>query len=200
MKAWVKAISRFNDFQGRSSLKELWQYYLWNYTLSFILSYVDVVLRLYVFRSLEWGAYLSISFLLLTLLPSMSIAIRRLHDIGKCGWFFLVPIYGPLICLFKKGDISANKYGPPTDSIESGKNDFKSYSKVDISVNNEGNKRNYGRIFIYLGVWLFLYILIRNLVEFPNQVKYDLFDTFSLLIFAFFTFIVFRRRLFSNLR
>jgi uncharacterized membrane protein YhaH (DUF805 family) len=50
---------------------------------------------------------------------------RRLHDLEKSGWFFLVPIYGPLICLFKKGDISANKYGQPTDSIESGKNDIR---------------------------------------------------------------------------
>jgi uncharacterized membrane protein YhaH (DUF805 family) len=139
MKEWVKAITRFNDFQGRSSRKELWHYYLWNYSLSFILSFVDVVLRVYVFRKLWGGPYLSISFLILTLLPSVSIAIRRFHDIGKSGWFFLVPIYGPLICLFKKGDISVNKYGPPTDSIESGKNDYISYSKVDISENNKRN-------------------------------------------------------------
>jgi uncharacterized membrane protein YhaH (DUF805 family) len=125
MKEWIKAITRYNDFQGRSSRKELWQYYLWNYSLSFILSFVDVVLRVYVFRKFWAGPYLSISFLILTLLPSISIAIRRMHDIGKSGWFSLVPIYGPLICLFKKGDISANKYGPPTDSIESGKNDIR---------------------------------------------------------------------------
>lgn len=198
MKSWVKAITGYNNFQGRASRKELWQYYLWNFFLSFFLFFLDVVLAVYIIRKLWSWPYLSLSFVILTFLPSLSMAIRRLHDIGKSGWFFLVPIYGPMICLFKKGDISANKYGPPTDSIESGKNDFKSYSEVDILVSNEGNKRNYGRIFIYLGVWLFLYILIRNLVEFQNQVKYDLFDTFSLLTFAFFTFIVFRRRLFSS--
>ena len=195
MKAWVKAISRFNDFQGRSSRKDLWMFILYNNIISLLLAVIDIIIRRIFFN---WDNYLSTSFLILTLLPLIAMNTRRLHDLEKSGWFYLVPIYGPLICLFKKGDISANKYGPPTDSIESGKNDFKSYSKVDISVNNEGNKRNYGRIFIYLGVWLFLYILIRNLVEFPNQVKYDLFDTFSLLIFAFFTFIVFRRRLFSS--
>lgn len=124
MKSWVKAITRYNDYQGRASRKELWQYYLWNYLLSFFLYFVDVVLAVYVIRKLWNWPYLSLSFLILTFLPSLSMAVRRFHDVGKSGWFILVPIYGPLIILFKQGDISENKYGPPTKIVESGKNDI----------------------------------------------------------------------------
>lgn len=125
MKVWIHSIIRFSDFSGRSSRKELWQYYLWNYILSFILGLVDLIIRDYILL-FQWGSYLSLTFIILTLLPSISMAIRRLHDIGRSGWFLLVPIYGPLVILFKKGDITANKYGPPTIIVESGKNDIRS--------------------------------------------------------------------------
>ena len=50
--------------------------------------------------------------------PSLAVAIRRLHDIGKSGWYYLlviIPIIGPiwLIILFvTEGEQGENKYGP----------------------------------------------------------------------------------------
>jgi len=34
---------------------------------------------------------------LITLLPSIAVAIRRMHDVGKSGWFILVPIYNLIL-------------------------------------------------------------------------------------------------------
>ena len=51
-------------------------------------------------------------------IPGLAVAIRRLHDIGKSGWYYLlviIPIIGPiwLIILFvTEGEQGENKYGP----------------------------------------------------------------------------------------
>ncbi len=60
--------------------------------------------------------------------PSLAVAIRRLHDVGKSGWYYLlvlIPIIGPiwLIVLFAtKGHQGENRYGldPKMDNFENG--------------------------------------------------------------------------------
>jgi len=47
---------------------------------------------------------------LATLLPGIGVAIRRMHDVGKSGWFMLIPIYN-LILAFTEGDKGPNEYG-----------------------------------------------------------------------------------------
>src|SRR5262249_45067841 len=53
------------------------------------------------------------------LLPNLSVAIRRLHDINRSGWWFLIfliPIVGLIMWLVwftREGDRDENKYGPP---------------------------------------------------------------------------------------
>ncbi|MEJ2021636.1 MAG: DUF805 domain-containing protein [Maritimibacter sp.] len=70
---------------------------------------------------------LSSLFLLATLLPSISVTVRRLHDRDKSGWWywlFLVPIVGPIVLLvwfILEGTRGANSYGPdPLDPSGSG--------------------------------------------------------------------------------
>ncbi len=45
-----------------------------------------------------------------TFLPSIAVATRRMHDIGKRVWFSLIPVYN-LILACKEGDRHANEYG-----------------------------------------------------------------------------------------
>lgn len=53
-----------------------------------------------------------------SLLPGVAVAVRRLHDTGRSGWWLLLsflPIVGPLYLLFLyciDGDMGANRYGP----------------------------------------------------------------------------------------
>jgi uncharacterized membrane protein YhaH (DUF805 family) len=50
-------------------------------------------------------------------LPSLAVCVRRLHDVGKSGWFyfiFLIPIIGFFWILYlfcKNGNVGENKYG-----------------------------------------------------------------------------------------
>jgi len=48
----------------------------------------------------------------ITLLPSIAVAVRRVHDSDRRGWFVLVPIYN-LILGLSRGDSGMNRFGPP---------------------------------------------------------------------------------------
>ena len=45
------------------------------------------------------------------IIPSIAVGVRRMHDVGKSGWFVLIPIYN-LILAVTEGDKGDNKYGP----------------------------------------------------------------------------------------
>jgi uncharacterized membrane protein YhaH (DUF805 family) len=61
------------------------------------------------------GVYVIVG--LLHFLPSLSVVVRRLHDLGKSGWFYLIifiPIVGViwmLVLLVSDGNKGDNKYG-----------------------------------------------------------------------------------------
>jgi uncharacterized membrane protein YhaH (DUF805 family) len=56
--------------------------------------------------------------LILKKIFSIAVSIRRLHDVGKSGWFLLlnfipiVSLYLVYLVYIKKGDIGGNQYGP----------------------------------------------------------------------------------------
>lgn len=94
---------RFADFQGRSRRSEYWWSSL---TIALIGSIVSGILGEY---SWIWSV--------LILVPSLSICIRRLHDIGKSGWWYLInfiPLIGQIIFIVWacKDSTEDNQWGP----------------------------------------------------------------------------------------
>ncbi len=49
-------------------------------------------------------------FSLAILVPGIAAAVRRMHDVGKSGWYILIPIYN-LILAFTEGNQGTNQYG-----------------------------------------------------------------------------------------
>jgi uncharacterized membrane protein YhaH (DUF805 family) len=55
-------------------------------------------------------------------LPSISVAVRRLHDLGRSGWWMLlsfIPAVGTVVLLvfcLQEGDPADNEYGPPINT------------------------------------------------------------------------------------
>ena len=82
-----KGFLNYFHFSGRSSRSEFWYFYLFILFLSSISTFIDTFILGY--HSEELGTTGKI-FLLLTIIPQLSIAIRRLHDVGKSGWWFLL--------------------------------------------------------------------------------------------------------------
>ena len=56
-------------------------------------------------------ALLSTIYSLVVFIPSIAVAIRRVHDSGKSGWFILIPIYNFILMLIDS-DPKENIYGP----------------------------------------------------------------------------------------
>jgi uncharacterized membrane protein YhaH (DUF805 family) len=111
----VVVFEKFATFTGRARRAEYWYFVLANIILSVILTYVDISVGTY---NMDSGNGLLSSILSLVLLiPSLAVAVRRMHDVGKSGWFILIPIYN-LILAVTEGEKGSNKYGPDPKNPE----------------------------------------------------------------------------------
>lgn len=106
------AFARYVDFKTRSTRAQYWWFSLWSFLISFALGIVDAAMGMG-----ETGLLSTIASLVL-FLPSISVAIRRLHDIGRTGWWLLlifIPILGWIVLLVfycTKSEDYANQWGP----------------------------------------------------------------------------------------
>ncbi|HEX3361153.1 MAG TPA: DUF805 domain-containing protein [Solirubrobacterales bacterium] len=104
-------LSKYVQFDGRSSRSAYWWFYLF-YILVFIgASIIDAIAKTPVFGFLA---------VLGLLLPSLSVLVRRLHDTDRSGWWVLisfVPIVGTIVVIvFACTDSGPpNKYGNGPD-------------------------------------------------------------------------------------
>lgn len=96
--------SQYFGFNGRASRSEYWWFFLFQFIIAVVLSIVIPILY--------WIYFLG------TIIPYLAVAIRRLHDTGRSGWWILiglVPIFGGIILLVFfviGGDRGQNRYGP----------------------------------------------------------------------------------------
>ena len=116
MNWYLKVLNDFRDFSGRARRKEYWMFILFNIIFAGIAASLDNFLGLY---NYEYGSGpINGIYGLILIVPSLAVAVRRLHDIGKSGWMLLVvfiPLIGAiwLIVLFaREGELGANQYGP----------------------------------------------------------------------------------------
>ena len=98
-------------FIGRSSRSEYWYATLFIFMLGFGVSFIEV----YLYPNTEELVLLPI-LNLFVFLPSLAITVRRLHDINKSGWWYLIALtiigFIPVIYwLCKAGDERDNNYG-----------------------------------------------------------------------------------------
>lgn len=112
MKYYLEVLQKYAEFDGRARRSEYWYFVLFNGIISFLLGMVDGALNM-----TDFG--ISTVYSLAVLIPSIAVAVRRMHDVGKSGWFCLIPIYN-LILAATEGDYGTNEYGldpkhPETD-------------------------------------------------------------------------------------
>ena len=103
------------NFKGRSTRAELWWWVLFTLVTGFALAVVDSIIG--TSGKPEEQGFLEGLFGLFTLLPTLALGTRRLHDINRSGWwmFLLLAIFvGWFVLLLwsiRKGDQNPNKYG-----------------------------------------------------------------------------------------
>ena len=101
------------NFSGRSGPSAYWWYLLWSLIFTILFALID---SLALDISAEDLFSLSSAFALITLIPSISLSFRRLHDIDKSGWWLLISltIIGIPVLIYwaiKAGDRQENSYG-----------------------------------------------------------------------------------------
>ena len=104
------------EFSGRSSAGAYWYFALWSILLAILFAVLDSTLDL-VDKYLNFSNTLS----LITLVPSISLSIRRLHDINRSGWWFLLSftVVGLIPIIYwacQRGDRAENDYGPDQEA------------------------------------------------------------------------------------
>jgi len=99
----------YADFNGRARRKEYWMFVLFNFIISVVISIIFTGLAF----AAESPALASIAYVysLAVLIPGIAVSVRRLHDIGKSGWFLLIaliPLVGPIWLLVLQCTDSVN--------------------------------------------------------------------------------------------
>jgi uncharacterized membrane protein YhaH (DUF805 family) len=134
VKEFFIVFKRWRDFSGRSSRREYWMFQLVLVITSFFMPMLDAYIIGFVEGVREGMGLaehitpsatsparlltLTNAYLLVTLIPSISVGVRRLHDIDKSGWWFLITltVIGILLIIYwacVAGDEDDNRYGTP---------------------------------------------------------------------------------------
>ena len=108
MLEWIlMPYKRYVEFSGRSRRKEFWYFYLFVAIVGAILGQIG---------KMSMGlagvmAIVTLVFQLGSLLPTIAVGIRRMHDQDRSGWWILCPIAN-IIFLFIEGTKGPNRFGP----------------------------------------------------------------------------------------
>ena len=126
MDYFIQCITKkYAEFSGRARRAEYWYFTLFNILFQVGIGIVLGILAGGIAGSTgdTGGAVALISLIpnlvaLALFLPGLAVTIRRLHDIGKSGWWVLIafiPILGAIILLIfmvTPGNAGSNQYGP----------------------------------------------------------------------------------------
>jgi len=104
MNWYLKVLQNYAGFEGRARRKEYWMFFLFNMLISYGLQILAVATDTPVLM------FLYVLYALGVLIPSIAVGIRRMHDVGKSGWFIIVPFYN-LYLACTEGDHLDNQYG-----------------------------------------------------------------------------------------
>jgi uncharacterized membrane protein YhaH (DUF805 family) len=111
--SFVEAIrsgfSNYVNFSSRALRSEYWYWVLFAVIGGIVTYIIDMAIGIPITNTI---------FSLGTLLPGLAVAVRRLHDLDRSGWWILlslIPLVGAIILIVwfcGKGTAGANRFGP----------------------------------------------------------------------------------------
>ncbi|MDB5439404.1 MAG: hypothetical protein JWM33_1831 [Caulobacteraceae bacterium] len=123
-------LQKYAVFQGRASRTEYWLWFLFMVAVAFVFYILEVLtggrphmdpatFRMVMPTGLGMGIYvLQIVFNLAVLIPGLAVAVRRLHDTNRSGWWILIgliPLIGAVVLLIFfliDSTPGTNRFGP----------------------------------------------------------------------------------------
>ncbi|XUW99857.1 MAG: DUF805 domain-containing protein [Dehalogenimonas sp.] len=128
MEWYLAALKKYAVFDGRARRKEYWFFVLFNFLIAVGLSIVGVLLGVAIGGfDADSFPFIAVTPVILyglaMIIPSIAVTVRRLHDIGFSGWWYLITLVpGGSVVLFifalldtKPG---TNQYGPDPKAAE----------------------------------------------------------------------------------
>lgn len=115
MNWYLDAWKNYFTFTGRSRRKAYWMFVLFNVIAIVLANFLDNALGL-----AGQGGYGPISTIygLAVFIPGLALAVRRLHDTGRSGWWMLIallPVIGGIVLIIffvLDSESGANRFGP----------------------------------------------------------------------------------------
>ena len=115
MNWYLKVLKQYADFSGRARRKEYWMFALFNMIFAIVAMILDNVLGI-AMEGIGYGPLYGL-YVLAMFIPGLAVGVRRLHDVGKSGWMFLIvliPFVGGiwlLVLLCTDSQLENNKWG-----------------------------------------------------------------------------------------
>jgi uncharacterized membrane protein YhaH (DUF805 family) len=100
---------KYVDFSGRARRSEYWFFSLFTLVVGIVLQIIGSIIG---------TQFIYYIFALAVFLPGLAVAIRRLHDTGRSGWWVLIgliPLIGFIVLIVwfaTDSEPNANQYGP----------------------------------------------------------------------------------------
>mgnify|MGYP001376233442 FL=1 len=128
---WFLKVVRdnYSNFSGRASRKEYWMFFLFYMIFAIVAMVADNFLGTdftvgegYYAVSMGYG-WIYVLFMLALFIPTIAVMVRRLHDVGKSGWWWLInfiPLVGAiwfLVLMCTDSNPGDNKYGSSPKAI-----------------------------------------------------------------------------------
>lgn len=101
MNWYLDVLKKYAVFSGRARRSEYWYFFLINIVITFVLFFLGAAIN---------NTLLNTLYSLAVFVPSLAVGVRRMHDVGKSGWYLLIPIYS-LILACREGTTGTNEYG-----------------------------------------------------------------------------------------
>ena len=127
-------MNNYANWDGRASRSEYWWFFLFSVILQFIALAIDITVLGYDFTDPAAIQMVGMIVGLALFLPALCVIVRRLHDLGKSGLWFLIifiPLLGIIVFLVfmaTEGEQLPNQYGDvPTNTLDQGGNIHTNY-------------------------------------------------------------------------
>jgi uncharacterized membrane protein YhaH (DUF805 family) len=108
MENYLTVIKKYAVFEGRARRKEFWMFQLINFLIYTVLAILTAFIRVPI---------IELIYALAIMCPAIAVSVRRLHDTGRSGWWFLIgliPLVGLILIYFDvlDGTPGPNEFGP----------------------------------------------------------------------------------------
>jgi uncharacterized membrane protein YhaH (DUF805 family) len=107
---YLEGLKKYAVFSGRARRRAYWMFVLFNVIIALVIGIIEGLVGS--------PGVVAILYSLAVLIPGIAVAVRRLHDTNRSGWWLLIgliPLIGPIVLLVfvvQDSQPGANQYGP----------------------------------------------------------------------------------------